>query len=152
MWTCWVADRCAGWRQLFEPSTNGNIDAVLRNKYGCKYLFVMECAGKYLSVCTALLTVSRQGQLLRSWDVTSGHLRYEVLTSLPPPLHPAPVPLHQTWRVGGVHATLAGKKGGVAVVASGGMVGGFVTRSGEQKWKIPLQTEDRLAVVWGEKG
>lgn len=60
----------------------------------------------------ALLTVSRHGQLLRSWDLESGQLKYEVSTSLPPPQRGSPDPLDQSWRPGGVQATLAGKKGG----------------------------------------
>ena len=27
----------SGWRQIYEPGLTGNIDAVLRNKYGCEY-------------------------------------------------------------------------------------------------------------------
>lgn len=64
----------------------------------------------------ALLTVSRRGQLLRSWDVSSGQLKYEVSTSLPAPSPQArPLPLHQAWRPGGALAVLAGKKGGSCI-------------------------------------
>lgn len=115
---------------IFSSAYKRSVSAI---HYGVTTMFIL-----------ALLTVSRQGQLIRSWDTTSGHLRYEILTSLPPPLHPGPTPLHRIWRVGGVHATLAGKKGGVAIVGSMGAVVGLVTRSGEQKWKFPLETEGRL--------
>ena len=108
----------------------------------------------------ALLTVSRHGQLLRSWDLESGQLKYEVATSLPPPAQRS-FPLDQSWRPGGVQATLAGKKGGectymylcmylymhftphagVVVVASGSKVTGFVARSGEQKWTFSVRAD-----------
>ena len=65
----------------------------------------------------AVLTVSGQGQLLRSWDLSSGQLKYEASTSLPPAtpvegVHSISYPLSQTWRPAGVLATLAGKTGG----------------------------------------
>ena len=71
----------------------------------------LTCGGTVLNY-PALLTVSRNGQLLRSWDLSSGQLKYEVSTSLPPPHLVGPVPLSQGWRPGGVLAALAGKKGG----------------------------------------
>ena len=58
------------------------------------------------------MTVSRGGQLLRSWDLSSGLLKYEVLTSLSPPPQRENFPLDKTWRPGGVLASLTGKNGG----------------------------------------
>ena len=65
------------------------IDAVLRSKWG-------------------LVTVSRGGRLLRSWDVSSGVLRWESLTGFSSEAKQLDYPLSADWRPGGVVATLAG--------------------------------------------
>ena len=76
------------WRHVYE-SNDGVIDAVLRSKWG-------------------LITVSRGGQLLRSWDVSSGVLRWESLTGLNSEGGgQVAYPLTSTWRPGSVVATLA---------------------------------------------
>ena len=67
----------------------GVMDAVLRSKWG-------------------LITVSRGGQLLRSWDVSSGALRWESLTGLSSQRKQLEYPLSADWRPGAVVATLAG--------------------------------------------
>lgn len=121
------------WRQQFEHGANGGIHAVLRSKYG------------------SLLTLSRGGQLLRSWDISSGQLKYEVSTSLPASSQAPAPPLTQTWRPGGVMATLAGKKGGVVVIASGSSVAGYAARSGELKWNFPEKAENVVCALYGGK-
>ena len=62
-----------------------------------------------------MVTVSGNGQLLRSWDVSSGALKYEAQTTLPPSTEQGEMtlyPLTETWRPGRVVATLAGKNKG----------------------------------------
>ena len=80
---CFIA-----WRHAYE-NEGGVIDAVVRSKWG-------------------LVTVSRGGRLLRSWDVSSGVLRWESLTGLSSKAEQLEYPLNADWRPGGVVATLAG--------------------------------------------
>lgn len=75
------------WRHVYE-NEGGVIDAVLRSKWG-------------------LVTVSRGGQLLRSWDISSGVLRWETLTGLSSENKQLDYPLNAEWRPGGVVTTLA---------------------------------------------
>ena len=75
------------WRHVYE-SSEGGIDAVLRSKWG-------------------LITVSRGGQLLRSWDASSGVLRWESLTGLSYEGKQLEYHLNTEWRPGAVVATLA---------------------------------------------
>ena len=84
----------AAWRHVYERE-GGAIDAVLRNKWG-------------------LVTVSRGGQLLRSWDVSSGVLRWESPTGLnSAQSKQLEYPLDVEWRPGAVVASLAGKSLGM---------------------------------------
>ena len=55
--------RLIAWRHVYENEESGVIDSVLRSKWG-------------------LVIVSGGGRLLRSWDVSSGSLRWESLTGL----------------------------------------------------------------------
>ena len=72
---------------MYEKDS-GVIDAVLRSKWG-------------------LVTVSRGGQLLRNWDVSSGALRWESPTGLSPVAGQLQYPLTADWRPGTLVATLS---------------------------------------------
>ena len=72
---CFIA-----WRHAYE-NEGGVIDAVVRSKWG-------------------LVTVSRGGRLLRSWDVSSGVLRWESLTGLSSKAEQLEYPLNADWRPG----------------------------------------------------
>ena len=122
------------------------MDAVLRSKWG-------------------LITVSRGGQLLRCWDVSSGALRWESLTGLSSQRKQLEYPLSAGWRPGAVVATLAGTSLGKSynfrrllmncdgvsdtlVVAMGTEVAGFAGRSGDQIWKRDLPLDSEAAVSY----
>ena len=62
----------------------------------------------------AVVTVSGNGQLLRSWEISSGVLKYEASTSLPigERAESDLTSLAQSWRPAGVSAALAGKNKG----------------------------------------
>lgn len=76
---------------MYENEGDGVIDAVLRSKWG-------------------LVTVSGGGRLLRSWDVSTGSLRWESLTGLErdDDQDTGSYPLTTEWRPGGVQATSIG--------------------------------------------
>ena len=84
---CVLTRFLAVWRHVYESEGGGAIDAVLRSKWG-------------------LVTVSGGGRLLRSWDVSSGSLRWETLTGLESEGGSFSYPLATEWRPGGVLATL----------------------------------------------
>lgn len=107
---------------MYERDSDGVIDAVLRSKWG-------------------LVTVSRQGQLLRSWDVSSGTLRWESLTGLGyegEGEEQLKYPLVAEWKPGAVVATISGTTSETLVVAVGMEVAGFKGRSGDRIWKTKL--------------
>jgi len=80
------------------------------------FSYVEVSSGSYGCECTlvAVVTVSGKGQLLRSWEISSGVLKYEVSTSLPIGewAESSLTSLTQSWRPSGVSATLAGKNKG----------------------------------------
>ena len=77
------------WRHVYERE--GEVDAVLRSKWG-------------------LVTVSGGGRLVRSWETSSGSLRWESPTGLEG--EASSYPLATEWRPGGVVATLSGSSVG----------------------------------------